>query len=122
MFSFHSCSGLFFLMHDFFLHLLTLVSYRCCFMLLHIFSEILMTKFSSVRLVVCIVLYLSSTLIFIIILQHILLCKYIICFCVAAHSSFCGSMNVKGLVTEDASHLNLNGSLCKYPQKGFFYS
>lgn len=32
---------------------------------------------------------------------------------VAAHSSFCGSMNVKGLVTEDASHLNLNGSLCK---------
>ncbi|XP_073350040.1 SUN domain-containing protein 1 isoform X3 [Pagrus major] len=29
-----------------------------------------------------------------------------------AHSSFCGSMNVKGLVTEDASHLNLNGSLC----------
>ena len=32
---------------------------------------------------------------------------------VAAHSSFCGSMNVKDLVTEDASHLNLNGSLCK---------
>ncbi|AWP18919.1 putative SUN domain-containing protein 1 [Scophthalmus maximus] len=30
-----------------------------------------------------------------------------------AHSSFCGSMNVKDLVTEDASHLNLNGSLCK---------
>ncbi|XP_070838265.1 SUN domain-containing protein 1 isoform X4 [Chaetodon trifascialis] len=29
-----------------------------------------------------------------------------------AHSSFCGSMNVKDLVTEDASHLNLNGSLC----------
>ncbi|XP_019108861.2 SUN domain-containing protein 1 isoform X6 [Larimichthys crocea] len=29
-----------------------------------------------------------------------------------AHSSFCGSMNVKGLVTEDSSHLNLNGSLC----------
>ncbi|KAM8724263.1 SUN domain-containing protein 1 isoform 2-T4 [Acanthopagrus schlegelii] len=29
-----------------------------------------------------------------------------------AHSSFCGSMNVKGLVTEDASRLNLNGSLC----------
>nr|XP_046270295.1 SUN domain-containing protein 1 isoform X6 [Scatophagus argus] len=29
-----------------------------------------------------------------------------------AHSSFCGSMNVKGLVTEDAAHLNLNGSLC----------
>ncbi|XP_070703628.1 SUN domain-containing protein 1 isoform X2 [Pempheris klunzingeri] len=29
-----------------------------------------------------------------------------------AHSSFCGSMNVKGLVTEDESHLNLNGSLC----------
>lgn len=26
-------------------------------------------------------------------------------------------MNVKDLVTEDASHLNLNGSLCKYPQK-----
>lgn len=32
---------------------------------------------------------------------------------VPAHSSFCGSMNVKGLVTEDAAHLNLNGSLCK---------
>ncbi|XP_036944480.1 SUN domain-containing protein 1 isoform X8 [Acanthopagrus latus] len=30
----------------------------------------------------------------------------------SAHSSFCGSMNVKGLVTEDASRLNLNGSLC----------
>uniref|UniRef100_A0A3P8RI78 SUN domain-containing protein n=1 Tax=Astatotilapia calliptera TaxID=8154 RepID=A0A3P8RI78_ASTCA len=29
-----------------------------------------------------------------------------------AHSSYCGSMNVKDLVTEDASHLNLNGSLC----------
>ncbi|XP_068433993.1 SUN domain-containing protein 1 isoform X2 [Clinocottus analis] len=29
-----------------------------------------------------------------------------------AHSSFCGSMNVKGLVTEDSSHLKLNGSLC----------
>ncbi|KAM9393294.1 SUN domain-containing protein 1 isoform 2-T2 [Pholidichthys leucotaenia] len=29
-----------------------------------------------------------------------------------AHSSFCGSMNVKGLATEDASQLNLNGSLC----------
>ncbi|XP_035036177.1 SUN domain-containing protein 1 isoform X1 [Hippoglossus stenolepis] len=29
-----------------------------------------------------------------------------------AHTSFCGSMNVKDLVTEDASHLNLNGSLC----------
>ncbi|KAM6966877.1 SUN domain-containing protein 1 isoform 2-T2 [Tautogolabrus adspersus] len=29
-----------------------------------------------------------------------------------AHSSFCGSMNVKGLMTEDASHLKLNGSLC----------
>ncbi|XP_029913885.1 SUN domain-containing protein 1 isoform X2 [Myripristis murdjan] len=29
-----------------------------------------------------------------------------------AHSSFCGSMNVKDLVTEDASHLTLNGSLC----------
>uniref|UniRef100_A0A1A8GN47 Sad1 and UNC84 domain containing 1 n=2 Tax=Nothobranchius korthausae TaxID=1143690 RepID=A0A1A8GN47_9TELE len=29
-----------------------------------------------------------------------------------AHSSFCGSMNVKDLVNEDASHLNLNGSLC----------
>uniref|UniRef100_A0A3Q1FBT3 Sad1 and UNC84 domain containing 1b n=1 Tax=Acanthochromis polyacanthus TaxID=80966 RepID=A0A3Q1FBT3_9TELE len=29
-----------------------------------------------------------------------------------AHSSFCGSMNVKDLVTEDASHLKLNGSLC----------
>lgn len=35
------------------------------------------------------------------------------CMYVAAHSSFCGSMNVKDLVTEDASHLNLNGSLCK---------
>ncbi|XP_056144763.1 SUN domain-containing protein 1 isoform X2 [Lampris incognitus] len=29
-----------------------------------------------------------------------------------AHSSFCGSMNVKDLVTGDASHLDLNGSLC----------
>ncbi|KAK9535070.1 hypothetical protein VZT92_007474 [Zoarces viviparus] len=29
-----------------------------------------------------------------------------------AHSSFCGSMNVKDLVTEDASRLKLNGSLC----------
>ncbi|XP_077939931.1 SUN domain-containing protein 1 isoform X7 [Gasterosteus aculeatus] len=29
-----------------------------------------------------------------------------------AHSSFCGSMNVKDLRTEDASHLKLNGSLC----------
>ncbi|XP_017277420.1 SUN domain-containing protein 1 isoform X2 [Kryptolebias marmoratus] len=29
-----------------------------------------------------------------------------------AHSSFCGSMNVKDLVTEETSHLNLNGSLC----------
>ncbi|XP_074512816.1 SUN domain-containing protein 1 isoform X9 [Sebastes fasciatus] len=29
-----------------------------------------------------------------------------------AHSSFCGSLNVKDLVTEDALHLNLNGSLC----------
>ncbi|KAJ4931697.1 hypothetical protein JOQ06_010137, partial [Pogonophryne albipinna] len=29
-----------------------------------------------------------------------------------AHSSFCGSMNVKDLVTEEASHLKLNGSLC----------
>ncbi|KAM4598163.1 SUN domain-containing protein 1 isoform 2-T2 [Polymixia lowei] len=29
-----------------------------------------------------------------------------------AHSSFCGSMNVKDLVTADATHLNLNGSLC----------
>ncbi|XP_032442645.1 SUN domain-containing protein 1 isoform X2 [Xiphophorus hellerii] len=28
------------------------------------------------------------------------------------HSSFCGSMNVKDLVTEETSHLNLNGSLC----------
>uniref|UniRef100_A0A673BX63 SUN domain-containing protein 1-like n=1 Tax=Sphaeramia orbicularis TaxID=375764 RepID=A0A673BX63_9TELE len=34
------------------------------------------------------------------------------CMYVAAHSSFCGSMNVKDLVTEDTSHLNLNGSLC----------
>lgn len=33
--------------------------------------------------------------------------------CVAAHSSFCGSLNVKDLATEDAAHLNLNGSLCK---------
>ncbi|KAJ3600693.1 hypothetical protein NHX12_031671 [Muraenolepis orangiensis] len=30
----------------------------------------------------------------------------------AAHSSFCGSMNVKDLVTGDSSHLKLNGSLC----------
>ncbi|XP_026180608.1 SUN domain-containing protein 1 isoform X4 [Mastacembelus armatus] len=29
-----------------------------------------------------------------------------------AHSSFCGSLNVKDLMTEDASNLNLNGSLC----------
>ncbi|KAM9746606.1 SUN domain-containing protein 1 isoform 3-T4 [Menidia menidia] len=29
-----------------------------------------------------------------------------------AHTSFCGSMNVKDLVNEEASHLNLNGSLC----------
>uniref|UniRef100_A0A8C6TKQ7 Sad1 and UNC84 domain containing 1 n=1 Tax=Neogobius melanostomus TaxID=47308 RepID=A0A8C6TKQ7_9GOBI len=29
-----------------------------------------------------------------------------------AHSSFCGSLNVKDLATEDASHLKLNGSLC----------
>ncbi|KAK5856302.1 hypothetical protein PBY51_007910 [Eleginops maclovinus] len=29
-----------------------------------------------------------------------------------AHSSFCGSMNVKDLVNDDASHLKLNGSLC----------
>ncbi|KAM3597205.1 uncharacterized protein V6R79_001335 [Siganus canaliculatus] len=29
-----------------------------------------------------------------------------------AHSSFCGSMNVKDLMTEKASHLDLNGSLC----------
>ncbi|CAL8304565.1 unnamed protein product [Merluccius merluccius] len=29
-----------------------------------------------------------------------------------AHSSFCGSMNVKHLVTGDSSHLKLNGSLC----------
>lgn len=34
--------------------------------------------------------------------------------CLAAHSSFCGSQNVKDLVTEGASHLNLNGSLCKH--------
>ncbi|MBN3308053.1 SUN1 protein, partial [Amia calva] len=32
---------------------------------------------------------------------------------VAAHSSYCGSMNVKELMTGDG-HLNLNGSLCKY--------
>ncbi|XP_037331664.2 SUN domain-containing protein 1 isoform X7 [Pungitius pungitius] len=31
-----------------------------------------------------------------------------------AHSSFCGSMNVKDLRTEDASHLKLNGSLCHF--------
>ncbi|XP_057716566.1 SUN domain-containing protein 1 isoform X2 [Corythoichthys intestinalis] len=31
---------------------------------------------------------------------------------VQAHSSYCGSMNVKDLGKEDASHLNLNGSLC----------
>ncbi|TWW69988.1 SUN domain-containing protein 1 [Takifugu flavidus] len=31
---------------------------------------------------------------------------------VASHSSFCGSINVKGLMTEDAAHLKLNGSLC----------
>ncbi|XP_047214422.1 SUN domain-containing protein 1-like isoform X2 [Girardinichthys multiradiatus] len=37
------------------------------------------------------------------------------------HSSFCGSMNVKDLVTEDASHLNLNGSLCD-DHKGKQYS
>ncbi|XP_028311878.1 SUN domain-containing protein 1 isoform X15 [Gouania willdenowi] len=30
----------------------------------------------------------------------------------AAHSSFCGSMNVKELMKQDESHLNLNGSLC----------
>nr|XP_057905367.1 SUN domain-containing protein 1 isoform X2 [Doryrhamphus excisus] len=29
-----------------------------------------------------------------------------------AHSSFCGSMNIKDLAKEDASHVNLNGSLC----------
>uniref|UniRef100_A0A1A7WKV8 Sad1 and UNC84 domain containing 1 n=1 Tax=Iconisemion striatum TaxID=60296 RepID=A0A1A7WKV8_9TELE len=29
-----------------------------------------------------------------------------------AHKSFCGSMNVKDLVNEDASRLHLNGSLC----------
>ncbi|XP_072299441.1 SUN domain-containing protein 1 isoform X2 [Eucyclogobius newberryi] len=29
-----------------------------------------------------------------------------------AHSSFCGSLNVKDLATEDASHLKFNGSLC----------
>ncbi|XP_028311881.1 SUN domain-containing protein 1 isoform X18 [Gouania willdenowi] len=29
----------------------------------------------------------------------------------AAHSSFCGSMNVKELMKQDESHLNLNGSL-----------
>lgn len=34
--------------------------------------------------------------------------------CIAAHSSFCGSMNVKDLVTEDAAQLKLNGSLCKH--------
>uniref|UniRef100_A0A096LWM1 Sad1 and UNC84 domain containing 1b n=1 Tax=Poecilia formosa TaxID=48698 RepID=A0A096LWM1_POEFO len=35
------------------------------------------------------------------------------------HSSFCGSMNVKDLVTEETSHLNLNGSLCKHTQHMF---
>uniref|UniRef100_A0A3Q3EJT4 Sad1 and UNC84 domain containing 1b n=1 Tax=Labrus bergylta TaxID=56723 RepID=A0A3Q3EJT4_9LABR len=39
--------------------------------------------------------------------------EYMCCLYVAAHSSYCGSMNVKGLMTEDASHLKLNGSLCK---------
>ncbi|CAL9693337.1 unnamed protein product [Knipowitschia caucasica] len=29
-----------------------------------------------------------------------------------AHSSFCGSLNVKDLAAEDASHLKFNGSLC----------
>ncbi|XP_055008582.1 SUN domain-containing protein 1 isoform X2 [Boleophthalmus pectinirostris] len=29
-----------------------------------------------------------------------------------AHSSFCGSLNVKDLTTEDASHFKFNGSLC----------
>lgn len=46
--------------------------------------------------------------------------------CVAAHSSFCGSMNVKDLVTEDAAQLKLNGSLCKqlsrHPHTHSFYS
>ncbi|XP_061703262.1 SUN domain-containing protein 1 isoform X2 [Syngnathoides biaculeatus] len=31
---------------------------------------------------------------------------------VQAHSSYCGSVNVKDVVTGDSSHLNLNGSLC----------
>uniref|UniRef100_A0A3Q3EJX9 Sad1 and UNC84 domain containing 1b n=1 Tax=Labrus bergylta TaxID=56723 RepID=A0A3Q3EJX9_9LABR len=39
--------------------------------------------------------------------------EYMCCLYVAAHSSYCGSMNVKGLMTEDASHLKLNGSLLK---------
>ena len=33
-----------------------------------------------------------------------------------AHSSFCGSMNVKDLVTGDSAHLKHNGSLCEYTQ------
>lgn len=41
----------------------------------------------------------------------LMLCGFVVI--VAAHSSFCGSINVKGLVTEDAAHLKLNGSLCK---------
>lgn len=41
----------------------------------------------------------------------LMLCGFVMI--VAAHSSFCGSINVKGLVTEDAAHLKLNGSLCK---------
>ncbi|XP_077353350.1 SUN domain-containing protein 1 isoform X3 [Festucalex cinctus] len=31
---------------------------------------------------------------------------------VQVHSSYCGSMNVNDLATDDASHLNLNGSQC----------
>lgn len=41
----------------------------------------------------------------------LMLCGFVMI--VAAHSSFCGSINVKGLVAEDAAHLKLNGSLCK---------
>lgn len=40
-------------------------------------------------------------------------CYELFLVCLSAHSSFCGSMNVKDLVTEDAATLKLNGSLCK---------
>lgn len=44
-----------------------------------------------------------------------MLCGFVVI--VASHSSFCGSINVKGLMTEDAAHLKLNGSLCKQAVK-----